>query len=363
MSRHHSFLVLTVVWSLSLLAGAVAAAPSVQAILDKGKQLENAQKFEEALTLYKKGIQAHGHENLYLEAGSLLGKMQRYQEAEEVLNEALSKSADSVSLKNLLGLIKFRKGDKAGAKAVWESVLQSDSGNQFATTWLKRLDEPAAPAAPARVPSQSPADAGVPKMTTPASSATPTSADAPAAPPGAKLPLEEQKKLAVKLFEDMIATDRWELDTLISLHRQVIDKCPDTDQAEESCWRLSNLYLHGLKSPDFNACIEVLEHLIKTYPDSPLYEPARARLLMACKSAGQHEKVVAIFENLFKVHPQMDDDRQFVLWAVDFAQALEAVGRADEAKQWYSQALQRDPGDSLEARFARERLGMPQQEE
>lgn len=342
---------------LSLTVLPVVTAATVQEILAKGKQLENAQQFEEALTVYQNGIREHGHENLYLEAGSLLGKLQRYREAEELLREALSKN-NSLSLKNLLGLIKYRNGDSAGAKTVWQEVLTNDANNQFAHTWLKRIQEaPTAQNAPA--PGSDSAGQASAGRTTAATTASAAGESSSSAAPRARLPLEEQQKLAKKLFQDMIDTDRWEFPTLISLHRQVIDNCPDTDQAEESCWRLSNLYLHGLDTPNFPKCIEVLEHLIGTYPNSPLYEPARERLIMTCKTAGEHDKVVSLYEELFRANPQIDDDRQFVLWTSDYAESLEAVGRDAEARKCYEQILQRDQGDSLEVRFAKERLGIP----
>jgi hypothetical protein len=47
----------------------------------------------------------------------------------------------------------------------------------------------------------------------------------------AQLSLEEQEQLARQIYTIMSKTDESETDTFIKLHRQVIDRCPDTERA------------------------------------------------------------------------------------------------------------------------------------
>jgi tetratricopeptide (TPR) repeat protein len=113
----------------------------------------------------------------------------------------------------------------------------------------------------------------------------------------------------------------------------------------------------GEDPPDFQSVIEVLEHLLKQYPDTPLLPDAKNRLLIACQQTNQMDKVVAIYEELFTRDPEPADDKTFMVRALEFGDALSAVGRAAEAQEWYQKILVRDDGkDSLEARVAKERL-------
>jgi tetratricopeptide (TPR) repeat protein len=173
---------------------------------------------------------------------------------------------------------------------------------------------------------------------------------------GSSLSLEEQKKLAKELYEQMVALDKYETKRFVELHREVIERCPQTDQAEESCWRLSNLYLLGESTPDFEGIIEVLEHLLKTYPATPLLPEAKNRLLIAYRQTQRYDKVVELYEELFRQNPQAED-RQFMVWGLEYGEALAAVGRTADAQGLYQQILDRDNNrDSLEARVARQRL-------
>ncbi len=155
----------------------------------------------------------------------------------------------------------------------------------------------------------------------------------------------------------MMALEKWELDSFKALHREVIEKCPTTGQAEESCWRLSNLYLLAEEPPDHQAAIEVLEHLVKTYPDSPLLPDVKNRLIISYQKTGQNDKVVSLYQELFTVDPNPKNDKIFMVRALEFADALAATGRDADAQLWYQKILEKDDGrDMLEARVARQRL-------
>ena len=149
-----------------------------------------------------------------------------------------------------------------------------------------------------------------------------------------------------------------ELDRFIELHKQVIERCPQTDQAEESCWRLSNLYMLGQDPPDFDNVIAVLEHLLKQYPETDLLPDAKNRLMVSYESTGRMNELVELYEELFKRDPDPEDDQTFMVRALEFGNALTAVGRGADAALWYQKVLERDNNrNSLEARAARARLG------
>lgn len=100
--------------------------------LEEGKSLEKAGQLEKALTLYLDGLKSNPSEELYREAGTILGKLQRYQQAVSLLEEGLQKFPDSTSLMNLLGLVKFKLGATAEARTLWEKVLARNPSNSFA---------------------------------------------------------------------------------------------------------------------------------------------------------------------------------------------------------------------------------------
>jgi len=322
--------------------------------LKECRALERAGKFEEALAKYLELIKTAPTEELYREAGSLLGKLQRYDEADALLKEATNAFPKSTPLLNMEALIAHRKGRTDEARSVWKNVLEIDSSNTFAREWIAKLDRPGT-ASPTEAPPATAAKAG-PAQESPASS---TTAGLPEATASASAPLtpEEQEKLAKKLYEEMIGLDKWETSKFEELHKRIIETCPATDYAIESCWRLSNLYLMADDQPRYEDVIQVLEHLVTKYPNSQIIPDAKNRLLLAYKNGGHPDKVITMYQELFKINPD-PDDRTFMIWALEYANALSAVGKPEDARKLYEQVIEKDGGkDQLEARVAREKLG------
>ncbi len=332
-------------------------------IIKKGRALQSAKKFDEALQLYKTALKEAPTEDLYIESASLLGKLQKYDNAETILEKGLIAYPESTSMMNLMGLIKFRKGDKDGSKKVFEQVLVKDSKNNFALKWLESvkkgeegLSEAVAGASGTAAIASTNASLNA-STTVDASQGYTPSADG-IFTVSTTLTLEEQQALAIKLYTEMTGLEKWELDQFKELHKQVIEKCPLTPQAQESCWRLSNLYLLAEDPPDFANIIAVLEHLLKQYPDTELMPDAKNRLMLACQKSGQTEKLVALYEELFTKDPEPADDKIFMVRALEFADALTAIGRTADAQLWYQKVIEKDDGkDQIEARAAKARLG------
>ena len=345
-----NFGVLVFIMLLLVSTGLVASEEAVK----KGRALQSAKKFDEALLLYKTALKDSPSEDLYVEAASLLGKLQKYDNAETILELGIASYPESLSMKNLMGLIKFRKGDLEGSKKVFAEVLSKDASNSFAKKWLESVNKGE--------------DGGTEAVNVASGTETlPSSPDDSAqaynpSPDGTfnvseTLSKEEQQALALKLYTEMTGLEKWELDQFKELHKQVIEKCPQTDQAQESCWRLSNLYLLGEDPPDYANVIAVLEHLLKKYPETSLLPDAKNRLMIACQKSGQNDKLVALYEELFTRDPEPADDQVFMVRALEFADALTAVGRTTDAQAWYQKIIEKDDGrDLIEARAAKARL-------
>ncbi|MBI3039022.1 hypothetical protein HYY75_08245 [bacterium] len=312
----------------------------VSKVIKDASALEKANKLNEALDLYQKALQKNPSEELYQKTGALLGKMKRYKDGEKLLDEAVQKFPSSNSLLNLLGFLKLKEGLPDEAKKLWEKVLEKDPQNAFAKEWIGKL-----PGSSQKKPIES-ADSNLPNS----SSSSEGKSKGP-------LPIEEQEKLARKLYKQMAETDEWEVETFRSLHQQVIDSCPDTTWGPESCWKLSNLYLTCYDPPRKEDIVEILETLLKRYPKSSYTPPAQNRLLVMYKDTGNHAKVVEMYSETFKDKTQLSD-QEFFPKALEYADSLSQTGKTSEANQLYEEILQRDKNqEQFESTVARSRLG------
>ncbi|GHS97060.1 hypothetical protein AGMMS50276_16480 [Synergistales bacterium] len=63
-----------------------------------------------------------------------------------------------------------------------------------------------------------------------------------------------------------------------ALYLRIINECPDTSEAEEAYWELSNLYLDGFDEPKEKEAVAVLERFLKELSDSPWALHVNSRL-------------------------------------------------------------------------------------
>lgn len=157
-----------------------------------------------------------------------------------------------------------------------------------------------------------------------------------------QLTIEEQEKLARELYAKIAKTDEWELETFIKLHRQVIDQCPDAKLAQESLWRLSNLYLITVDPPDHQKIIELMEQIITKYPDSPLIPDAKNRLLIAYEQTGNFKKAVAIYEDMLARDPSLSERDEYADVLLGYAKALAESGDKEKARKNYQEVIDLD---------------------
>ena len=161
-----------------------------------------------------------------------------------------------------------------------------------------------------------------------------------------KLSIEEQEKLAKDLFSIMIKTDNQDFKTFISLYERVIKECPDTEKAQISLWRLSNLYQFGMDKPDNKKVVELMGYLISRYPDSPLLPNAKQRLLRTYEDIGEMKKALELYEELFNANPDAMNDSRVAATMLGYAKALSATGNKRKALELYKKVC--DFGDKIE---------------
>lgn len=192
----------------------------------------------------------------------------------------------------------------------------------------------------------------------------PAAAPAGGAVPQSPLTLEEQRARAAALFEQIVATDQYEFETIEQLYVRVIDECPDTEQAEEAYFRLSNLYRMGYDPPKYEALRRLLEEFLERHPDSEGVPEMRERLLRAYENSGQWQAVVAVYDELVPVMPE--DHPYYLVTHLDYARALEGLGERERAVAIYEKVAAIAGGDGasrydmsdLWLRAARDRIGM-----
>ena len=69
------------------------------------------------------------------------------------------------------------------------------------------------------------------------------------------------------------------------LLRQIIERCPDTEEAEAAHWALADLCLDGFAEPKEEQARSVLEQFLKRYSSSRWATQVRCRLYCLCEGA------------------------------------------------------------------------------
>jgi tetratricopeptide (TPR) repeat protein len=174
----------------------------------------------------------------------------------------------------------------------------------------------------------------------------------------------DHEGLARAILKEIMALDDADLSGVETRYLRIIDEYPDTEQAQESYWRLSNLYLQAYDPPHRAEVIALLERYPATYPGSDYLEQRFAtfatpgiglvqkRLLGLYEDAQQWQQALPIYRQLLPDSKGVADER--LPYVPGYAAALEAVGRKLEALTWYRLYLDRatDPED-LVVRVAR----------
>ena len=177
----------------------------------------------------------------------------------------------------------------------------------------------------------------------------------------------QQRDLARTLFARIHALDDSQLVEIENLFRDVIQKAPDTEYAQESYWLLSNLYMRGF-SPRRNLdAIDILETYLERYPDSTFLDDhfamfatvampiAKKRLLHLYEMEQLWSKAADLYGELIT---DLDASSQELLASyISYGRALERLNREQEAIAVYQAYLRNSETDSrVLQNIARRRL-------
>jgi len=147
--------------------------------------------------------------------------------------------------------------------------------------------------------------------------------------------LEQQQARATGLFQQIQQADKYDYAQIEQLYLQLISECPDTEQAEESYFRLSNLYRMGMDPPEYRKLRELLEAYLERYPDSEMAPEMGKRLRRAYEDTGQWPQVVELYHT--EVSALTEENPHYLVTLLDYAKALEASGERVKSLAVYQQ--------------------------
>lgn len=162
----------------------------------------------------------------------------------------------------------------------------------------------------------------------------------------AALSPEEQQLRAELLYRQLIDADSQDFPAIIRLLNEVIERCPDTERAQESVWRLSNLYLMAYDKPDYPKVIELMRYLLARYPTSPLVSHAKQRLLRAYEDTGNYDGARVLYEEALSLNPELEKQPEYAAFLLGYAKALGATGKPEQARLLYQRVV--DFGKQIE---------------
>lgn len=155
---------------------------------------------------------------------------------------------------------------------------------------------------------------------------------------------EQQQLRADELFEQIRQADNYDYQLIEALYLQLLRECPDTEQAEESYFRLSNLYRLGMDPPAYAKLRELLERYLSIYPDSEMAPEMRQRLRRAYEDTGQWTRVVELYAD--DIAGLGEEHRYYPVTLLDYARALEGSGNRVKAHEIYREVARVTGGES-----------------
>jgi len=166
------------------------------------------------------------------------------------------------------------------------------------------------------------------------------------------LSLADQEALGRAIFIKLSdADDEAKPEFFERYYKIVMDRCPDTNRAHESYWRLTNLYTQAYDEPKNAEIVKILEQFLtryktstvvsmKKHPDEMLVFSPIARLHQAYEALGQHGKIVAYYDKI------AGQEAGFAIYDYfDYASALDKAGRTKDAVVWYEKFLKKTEGN------------------
>jgi len=177
----------------------------------------------------------------------------------------------------------------------------------------------------------------------------------------ATLPLDEQKRLAFDVFNEILTVSQGEdrfanLDRMTSLYLKIVNEYPDAPLAQESFLRLVSMFLRDYDPPREDEALALYEYFLKRYPGSPLKNAVENTVSRYYYGTSQWKKLKDFVSPHIRRFVETGDLKTPV-HLFFFTEAKFHLGDYREAYKGYRIIQKRFPGSS-DARVAASRLAV-----
>ncbi|OGQ98640.1 MAG: hypothetical protein A2521_16365 [Deltaproteobacteria bacterium RIFOXYD12_FULL_57_12] len=136
------------------------------------------------------------------------------------------------------------------------------------------------------------------------------------------------------------------LEKIITLYTQIITLYPEVPLAQESYWRLIEIYLQDFQPPEKDKALELFAEFNKKYPDSPLRNAINYSLSRFLYTNEQWPDLAALEEQLARSFLETGESR-LPLSVFYFAEAKYHLKDFAEAKKVYVLLIKKFPDSSM----------------
>lgn len=150
-------------------------------------------------------------------------------------------------------------------------------------------------------------------------------------------PVKEQVRIAIATYREMSETEVWDTKAFRDGHYRVINECPDTPWAIESCWRLSNLLITASGSIDQDEVIRLMELALDRYPGNPWQERFKNRLLVTLQDSGNH-KLLLYWSQKF-LESTAKDSKNYLSLCLIAGKAAQNSGEVQTAQYYFNEVI------------------------
>ncbi len=127
------------------------------------------------------------------------------------------------------------------------------------------------------------------------------------------------------------------------LYRDIIRKCPDTQEAQLAYYKLANIMMFEENEPDYIGVIHLLKDFHIRYPQSNRLGVVVPLLIRAYEELNRWDKINELYSYLFTNKPDVLKS-DIIKHSYRYAQSLEKVNKIDEAVKWYRKTVEKDDG-------------------
>lgn len=156
-----------------------------------------------------------------------------------------------------------------------------------------------------------------------------------------RIDISKQTIIAKELFYQLTNTSDNKAQKKI--YREIITKCPDTQEAQLAYYKLANIIMFEESEPNYYGVISLLKDFYVKYPKSQRLMTILPFLLRAYEELNKWDKIADVYSFVFANSPDVLK-KDYIKHSYKYAQALERTNKKEEAIKWYKRTLEKDDG-------------------